>query len=295
MAKLHVQVAVVGLPRYFNTVLPKLVGNLKRLGDSHLLGFFWAYRDANIPRTGSAVHLTPTTEEDWSAIRSLAFDGLTIEEPLQPPKMSNKHLEHPQVDSLKLSPNPAASFSWLTAISKGASILGASEGSMSADFWLIVRPDLRISRRAVVRLLRNLSNDKTWTPNSVAVAARPYAHKVLNTQAGISNLPIDHFFIGAPQAILALAGITDSLNRIQASQDLRQPLVNEFLIGQFFEDHGLEEFPVRLPYLIWRGSLIKSVFAAAARTGPAKVKAGIESIIWNLRGMISPGLHKRGI
>lgn len=295
MAKLRVQAAVVGLPRYFNTVLPSLVGNLRRLGASRVLGFFWAYKDTNIPRTGSAVHLTPITNEDWSAVRALAFDSLAIEEPLQPPLMSNKHLEHRQVDSLKLSPNPAASFSWLTAVSEGARALGASEGSMAADFWLILRPDLRISNLALYRLLRNLSKDKGWKQNSVAVAARPYAHKVLHTQVGISNLPIDHFFIGSPQAILALAGITDALDRIRASEDLRQPIVNEFLLGQFFQDHGLEEFPVRLPYLIWRGSLIKSVFAAAARTGPAKAKAGIASIVWNLRGFISPGLHKRGI
>ncbi len=295
MPKIEVYSAIVGLPRYFNTVLPALLNSLRRIGSSHVTGFFWAYKDANIPRTGAAVHLTPVTAEHWAGIHSLGFDALTIEEPLQPPTMSDEHLGHPQVKELNLNPNPAASFSWLTAISKGAEVLSAARGSESADLWLIVRPDLRISRHALVRLLRRLVEDESWTENSIAVAARPYAHRVLYTEAGAFNLPVDHFFIGSPKAVGALAGIGETLERIQASNDLRQPLVNEFLLGQFFHDHNLEAYPVRLPYLIWRGSLSKSVFAAAARTGPAKVKAGVESLLWSLRGLISPGFHKRGI
>ncbi len=295
MHKLKVYVAVVGLPRYFNTVLPALVSSLRQLETSRLTGFFWAYKDTNIPRTGTAVHLTPVAPEHWEAINALAFDYITVEEPLQPPMISNEHLRHPLVKALKLNPNPAASFSWLTAISRGAEALIAAEGSESCDFWLIVRPDLRISRFALARLLRRLLKDKRWTQNSIAVAARPYAHRVLYTEAGASNLPVDHYFIGSPQAIGALVGLSETLKRIQSSEDLRQPIVNEFLLGQFFYDHKLEEYPVRLPYLIWRGSLVKSVFAAAARTGPARLRLGIESIFWNLRGMLTPGFHKRGI
>lgn len=295
MPKLEIYAAVVGIPRYFDTVLPTLLASLKRIGSSRVTGFFWAYKDANIPRTGSAVHLTPVTPEDWSAIQSLDFESLTIADPLNPPAISNRHLEHPQVKALNLNPNPAASFSWLTAISKGAEALNASEGSLSADFWLIVRPDLRISRHALARLLRGLVKDQRWTNHSIAVAARPYAHRVLQTETEASNLPVDHFFIGSPQAISALAGLSETLSQIRSSEDLRQPIVNEFLLGQFFFDHNLEEYPVRLPYLIWRGSLIKSIFAAAGRSWLGLVKEGLKGAGWNLRGMLSPGLHRRGI
>jgi hypothetical protein len=295
MSKFEVYAAIVGLPRYFNSVLPALVIDLKRLGSSHVSGFFWAYKDTNIPRTGSVVHLTPSTPEDWFGVRALDFDSLAIEDPLEPPEMSDEYREHPQISLLKLAPNPAASFSWLTAISRGAEALDAAEGAQTADFWIIVRPDLRISPRAVARLLRRLAEDERWTKNSVAVAARRYSHRVLHTESGAANLPVDHYFIGSPNAIRTLKGLGETTNRIRASEDLRQPLVNEFVLGQFFHDHNLEEYPVRMPYLIWRGTLLKSVFAAAARSGFAQFKAGLESSIWNLRGLISPGFHKRGI
>lgn len=295
MHKLKVYVAVVGLPRYFNTVLPALVTSLRQMGASRLTGFFWAYKDINIPTTGTAVHLTPVAPEHWDGIKTLAFDDIIVGEPLQPPAISNEHLRHPLVKVLKLNPNPAASFSWLTAISKGAESLIAAEGSESCDFWLIVRPDLRISQLALSRLLHRLLKDQRWTQNSIAVAARPSAHRVLVTEAGVSNLPVDHFFIGHPRAIGSLAGLNEALNRVRASEDLRQPIWNEFLLGQFFYDRKLAVVPVRLPYLIWRGSLFKSIFSAAGRSGLGLLKEGLKGVFWNLRGLISPGLHKRGI
>jgi hypothetical protein len=262
---------------------------------NYIAGFFWAYKDADMPRTNTAIHRTPVTDEDWSSVIELSFDSMEIAEPLGPLALNWSPEAHPQVASLALKPNPTASFSWLSAIALGAQALTEATGSQEDDYWIIARPDLMISDSATRRLFRIIRQDARWDNRSVAVAARPSSHKVLFTEGKARNLLVDHFFIGSPEAIRELAGLKETLQRIADGTDQRQPIVNEFLLGQFLIDKDLSEYPVKLPYWIWRGSLSATIFSAVGRRGMARWREALRSLLWNLRGLISPGFHKRGI
>jgi hypothetical protein len=262
---------------------------------NHIAGFFWAYKDAEMPRTNTAIHRTPVTDEDWRSVTELSFDSMEIAEPLGPLALNCSPAAHPQVASLALKPNPTASFSWLTAIALGAQALTEAKGSQEDDYWIIARPDLMITGSATRRLFRIIRQDARWDNRSIAVAARPSSHKVLFTEGKVSNLLVDHFFIGSPEAIRELAGLKETLQRIADGTDQRQPIVNEFLLGQFLIDKDLIEYPVKLPYWIWRGSLTSTIFSAVGRRGMARWREALRSLLWNLRGLISPGFHKRGI
>lgn len=293
--ELQIEYAVVGVPRYFRNVLPRLIRSMSRAGANAPAGHFWKYPDADMPRTNKVKYPVPTNEDDWASIGNLGFRKVSFAAPMGEPRISDEVSSHPQISKLRLSPNPAASLSWITALSKGAEMLAQFDSTGQADMWVLLRPDLRISARAMRRLVRNLSVSSDWTEMSVAVAARPYAHKVLHLGEGDENLPIDHFFIGSPRAIRHFTTLGESLEHVLSGHDTRQPLVNEFIVGQFLADNGLNSYPVRLPYFIWRGSWRESIFAAANRSGLGRLKPGLESLIWNVRGFLSPGFHKKSV
>jgi len=293
--ELQIEYAVVGVPRYFRDVLPRLLRTMQKAGANAPAGFFWKYLDADMPQTNQGRHPVPISESDWSDLQAFDFATVQISEPLGEPAIRSALTVHPQVQQLGLKPNPAASFSWLTALARGASMLVDKDPKAEADLWVILRPDLRLSASAMRRVVRSLSTSQIWDKTTVAVAARASAHRVLNVNHEKRNLPIDHFFIGSPQAIRNFCKLPELLDQIAAGLDLRQPLVNEFVVGQLLEDNGLRSYPIRLGYTIWRGSWFRSVFSASGRKGVSLAIAGAKNLLWNIRGLLSPGFHKKSV
>ena len=286
-------VAIVGLPRFYDVLLPKLLKNFRAVGAS-IAVMFWRYSNKNIPQTNTLHLRVPIDQDDWDALADFGFDRAIFAEPIDDVVIEHPHVDHPQVRQLSLSPKATASFSWITAVAHGASILEELDPGHAAAFWLICRPDIRLSKLSLARLLKKLSRDANFKESSIVTAARPTAHKVLKTSSGEQNLPIDHFFLGSPQAILKLRELTSQLDNIKTGKDTRQPIVNEFILGQFFVDRELTEFPVRLPYIIWRGNWAKSI-GANGRTGLSKVVQISNSLEWQAISYAKPGLHKAGM
>ena len=286
-------VALVGVPRFFDSVLPSLVIKLAQAG-ANVLGRFWRYRGEHIPQTNPMTFKVPASNEDWKTIGKLAFSSFETAEPLGDIQVMFDPRKHVQVSQLGLTPNPTASFSWLMALKLGADALSEVDSEYEFDFWMLCRPDLKISGFALKRLLSKLRSDPSFTTTSIATASRARAHRVLFTGENLLNLPIDHFFIGRPEAISKFSDLDQLLNKIRLGEDTSQPLVNEFVLGGFLSSRGLHEYPIRFPYIIWRGDWISS-FKGHGRKGPGQFLTIVKAVNWAAVSFLRPGLHKKGL
>ena len=123
---------------------------------------------------------------------------------------------------------------------------------------MILRPDLKTSR--YLNFVARLAIQKILKAEKcILVAARPYPHKVLMVGNEGLNLPIDHFFVGQMKEVGLFTDLVSFFENALEGIDIRQPLVNEFLIGQYLLDKEFKIFEFPLPYLIQRKNLLESI------------------------------------
>lgn len=286
-------VCLTGLPR-FSEIYDRGLSALTRAGARVIVGHFWDYGSELAPQTNMSMSGLPQSEADWQAVHSAGFKWVTTSPPLAPVDLPFDPARHSQISSLSLKPNYDATKSWLTAVSRAVQELKVLDPNGGENLWMVGRPDIVFSASALRRLVKLLAKDAQFSQHSVAVAARPRAHRVLQILGARHNLPIDHFFIGKPEAITKLSYLVDSLELIESGADSRQPIVNEFVLGQFFADHDLIEYPVRLPYILWRGGYVRSLIGFGAQGLSSRANSLRNNLTWLLYSYMRPGFHRQG-
>ena len=216
---------------------------------------FWDYRDVQDIPTSNSLKLD--TKIDSHTISKLLMEQKVSTEFFTPSELVfQKKYEHPMEKQLQLNPNPNATSSWMRAL-RNASISGSNHGKKEG-FFLILRPDLKTSRYlnfvARITIKKILEEEKC-----ILVATRPYPHRVLKVGNKGFNLPIDHFFIGQMKEVGLFTDLVSFFENALEGVDTRQPLVNEFLIGQYLLDKEFKIFEFPLPYLIQRKNFVESI------------------------------------
>jgi len=285
---------LVGIPRYYSSILPRLLATL-RMNPEDLVGaFFWRYPGKDIPQTSQGHYPSPITDAEWeSLLKTSNFDASEILPPITLPSESHLKIEHTLTAKLGLKPNPVATLSWLTALAHGAKLLGDLDPNHQRDFWVIARPDLRVNKRSLSIVLKRLASDNSFLVNSVAIASRRKPHTVLELVDEKVNLPVDHFFIGRPETIAKFMELPTFVHASVTGMDTRQPVVNEFLIGQFFKDNEMQQFPVKFGYLVWRGSWLGSL-SGFGRRGISLARSQLAAWMRYQSDSLFPGVQQRG-
>lgn len=250
------------------------IKNLKRMKKSLQPKYFsllyWNYSpETKIPSTNLIATKFKVNDNFLDSVSKFTGAIVIAKEPVNTERPLN--WVHPQVGSLQLNPNPKATFSWLSALENASRQLTGNEDPQ--DLWLISRPDL-YTYRYFLYLTRLCLEKLNKEEKIIFVAKRPYAHNVLETQSGLTSLPIDHFYIGFNNSRGVYIGLTDFFHEVILGNDKRQPLVNEFLIAQYLNDQNISLIQFPLPYILrresWRASFVPN--------GPNKTRRMIATI-----------------
>lgn len=253
------QIVLTGLIRHSDKVAVQNLLNMYQCFSARTVTLiYWDYLKVKaIPSTRGQEVRKPMDDsfvgdlESFDWLRLISKKPVTVESCLV--------FEHPKILTLGLRPNPEASASWCTALDNASQNL--RDSGHTGGSWMITRPDFYSSRYFMK--ITNLFLKRFEMPkDTILVAKRPYPHLVLESETGVFNLPIDHFWIGASDANDLFVGLSTFVHNVIRGSDQRQPCVNEFIIGQFLLDRkvNIVEFP--LPYLIrrntWRESITPS-------------------------------------
>lgn len=285
---MKVHFALVGLPRYFDSNLPSLVSDCLSVSRQSVRLCFWK------TQPGTAVaQLSPSPlaqrPEDWMEIQSLPNTELKLIDPVVF-NSRRSWLDHPQVDQLQLKPNASATMGWLSALVAGIDFLHRGREVSEAEIWVVTRPDIKIWR--LKQVIEGATKLVACSSGAILTAARPMPHRVLGIQSEWKNLPIDHILIGRPRDFVALQeALEATLSQIKSETFESQPLVNEFLLGDAIATSGLVELPILIPYLIWRGSLVRS-FTSFDSSGLSWMLTFFQAIEWIAQRLIWAGKAK---
>jgi hypothetical protein len=143
----------------------------------------------------------------------------------------------------------------MSAISRAAGHL-TEKASFDDDLWVITRADMRVVARSLEKALVLIHS--SIRDGQVYLTGRPQPHKVLRVGNSTINLPIDHLIIGKPMDIAKLAHLETFAKTAISGHDSRQPLVSEFILGQFLSDNGLAPNSVFFGCVVWRGTWLRS-------------------------------------
>ncbi len=214
---------------------------------------FWDYKDAN---------LIPSSNESFSNLVipnefKLALDKVDnfkthLQEPPAADLNPNILWTHELDSKLNLKPNLKATSSWFAALNLGSQYLTEDESERS--HWILFRPDIHILKLNLVQLNLFLSKFKL-KDDEVLVGKRHIPHTVLKIDTDNRNLPIDHFYIGNNATSGVFLHLLEYLEDVITGKDRRQPIVNEFLLGQYIYDKQLKVIELPLPYVIRRKNL----------------------------------------
>ncbi len=231
---------------------------------------YWKYTDFDlIPSSNNQITNFGINDqfikgiEDKNRIKCLGLP------PVEMKKVVN--WQHHLVQELHLIPNVSASFSWFSALSRAS--IDLFENGKPTGYWMITRPDFYTSRY-FLRITDNVLRKIAWKERVILVATRPKPHMVLYSAGMNHNLPVDHFFIGTASSLDIFKDLPMYLEAVISGDDIRQPCVNEFLIGQFFLDNDLRIIEFPLPYFIRRNSLISSFVP----NGPNRFKRSLAAL-----------------
>ena len=247
-------ICFTGLLRHFDA---RAIKNYERMSKilraPSVILSFWDYKDAkSIPTSNDSFSNLVIPNEFKQALHRVDNFKVHLHEP--PAKEVNPKIlwTHVLDSELNLKPHLKATSSWFTALSLGSQYLTADESVRS--HWILLRPDIHILRLNLVQLDLFLSKFKL-KDNEILVGKRHIPHKVLKINNSYRNLPIDHFYIGNDATSGVFLQLTEYLESVITGKDKRQPVVNEFLLGQYIYDKQLKVIELPLPYIIRRKNL----------------------------------------
>jgi hypothetical protein len=214
---------------------------------------FWDYKDADsIPSSNDSFSNLVIPNEFKLALDKVDNFKIHLQEPQATDVNPSILWTHALDYKLNLKPNLKATSSWFTALNLGSQYLTADESERS--HWILFRPDIHILKLNLVQL--NLFLNKfRLKDNEILIGKRHIPHMVLKIDNGYWNLPIDHFYIGNNATSGVFLQLTEYLENVITGKDKRQPIVNEFLLGQYIHDKHLKVIELPLPYIIRRKNL----------------------------------------
>ena len=253
---MRVSLAWAGLPRFIDSTILQLDRSAFELVKIDMeLASLWDFGKAKPISTFQGPVKIASGELDWaqlSRVQSLTVDRM---QPLEKTPPAWDHNQHPSVGYLGLAPLPEAMLSWMTAISRAARQL-TQHASFDDALWIITRADMRIISSSLEKALVLISGE--IRDGEIYLTGRSRPHKVLRLGSSEVNLPIDHLIIGKPVDIAKLAHLETFAKKANSGNDLRQPLVSEFILGQFLFDQGLAPNSVFFGCVVWRGHWLRS-------------------------------------
>ncbi len=245
-----------GLPRFIESTILQLdrsAFNSARIETE--LASLWDFKQDKPISTFQGPVKIASTELDWAELSRAQKLNVHRMQPLEKTTPAWDHNQHPSVGSLGLAPLPEAMLSWMTAISRAAQQL-TKHARFDDDLWVITRADMRIISSSLEKALILIGGE--IRDGQIYLTGRPKPHNVLRLGSSEVNLPIDHLIIGKPMDIAKLAHLETYANKAISGHDLRQPLVSEFILGQFLSDQGLAPNSVFFGCVVWRGTWWRS-------------------------------------
>ncbi len=274
---MRVSLAWTGLPRFIDATILQLERSAFDLVEINKeLAILWDFGQAKPISTFQGPVKIAKSDLDWAQLSRVQSLNVERMKPIEKIHPKWDHNQHPSVSSLGLIPLPDAMLSWMTAISRAAQHL-TKNASFDDDLWIISRADMRIVSRSLERALILVSG--AIRDGQVYLTGRPKPHNVLKVGSSSLNLPVDHLIIGKPVDIAKLIHLEKFARMAVIGRDVRQPLVSEFILGQFLSDIGLAPNSVFFGCLVWRGNWLRS-FTPRGNLSIRKILRQMIDFIW---------------
>jgi hypothetical protein len=258
-SKKNIQIHLTGLPRFCRKRLPYFRRAVSR--NSLISGTFWdihAVSQKEIQTAGPSMAALQKyvigTVKDWAQIELTCnkFTKIPIE---KYPNLDD--MKHNLIDLHNLRVSSQSVLSWMNAIYYAVEFL-CQENIEEDKLVFLSRSDLKINPILLKSVLTKL--EKKSLENTIYLGKRMGKHLIYPTKYGTyKELPVDHFFVAKFKDISKLRGLKNYLDNYLSEKNHSVPLVAEFLLADFMELVGLEWRGVDLPYVIWRGSYLKSI------------------------------------